>query len=299
MQYVKGLQHYENARETAVTFGKFDGLHIGHQKLVNTVRHLGIEEDVDSVVCAFDMEASRILMSKEERELHLEEEVDYLVDCLFTEEFRQMSAEDFIKGVIRDIFHAKYVVVGTDFQFGYGKKGDIHVLDEYQESCGYRLVVIEKERYHDRIISSSYIKEILKKGDIPLANRLLGYPYGISGMVEHGKQLGRTLGFPTLNVEWPAGKVIPPFGVYLCRVYMDGRGYNGIANLGVKPTVSDENRIWFESFLLGYEGDAYGKEVMIDILEFTRPEQKFSGKDELKANVDKDIACGKRYFGIG
>lgn len=298
MQYVKGLQHYENAQETAVTFGKFDGLHIGHQKLVNTVKDLGIEEGIDSVVCAFDMESPQILMSGEERGLHLEEEVDYLVDCPFTEAFRQMSAEDFIKDIIRDTFHAKYVVVGTDFQFGYGKMGNIHMLERYQDSCNYKLIVIEKERYHDRIISSSYIKEILKKGDIPLANRLLGYSYGIFGTVEHGKQLGRTLGFPTLNVEWPLRKVAPPFGVYLCRVYMDGRGYCGIANLGVKPTVSDENRILIESFLFEYEGDAYGREVMIEVIEFTRPEQKFSGKDELKAYVDRDIACGKRYFGI-
>lgn len=298
MQYIKGLEHYDNVRETAVTFGKFDGLHTGHQKLVRMVKDLEMKEDVDSVVCAFDMNSRHILMSKNERELHLRDEVDYLVDCPFTEEFRNISAEDFICDIIKGVFHAAYVVVGTDFHFGCGKCGDIHMLAEYQEQYGYQLIVVEKERYENRVISSSYIREILKEGNIPVANRLLGYSYRISGIVEHGKQIGRELGFPTMNVVWPERKIVPPYGVYLCSICIEGKRYNGIANIGVKPTVSDEERVLIESFLFEYQGDAYGQEVVIDLVEFVRPEQKFSGKDELKANVERDIAYGKKYFEI-
>ncbi len=296
MQYIQGLENYDSIRDTAVTFGKFDGLHIGHQKLIATVKELQTRYDIDSIVCAFDMHASDALMLSEERELHLYDEVDYLVECPFTEAFRQISAEDFIKQVIIGTFHASFVIVGTDFSFGRDREGDVHMLSKYQEMYGYRLVVIEKEKYQDHIISSTYIKNQLKEGHVELADTLLGYNFGVSGIVEHGRQLGRTMGFPTLNVAWPEKKIVPPYGVYLCRVYMDGEGYNSIGNIGVRPTVTDEQIIWIETFLLNYEGDAYEKEVTIELLEFVRPEQKFSGKDELKARVDQDIAYGKNYF---
>ena len=118
MQYIRGLEHYDNARKTAVTFGKFDGLHKGHMTLVDTVKKLQDKDDVDSVVCAFDMDSPALLMLPQERQIHLEDEVDYLVDCPFTDEIRQMRAEDFIRNIIIGTFHAAYVVVGTDFQFG-------------------------------------------------------------------------------------------------------------------------------------------------------------------------------------
>ena len=298
MQYIRGLEHYDNARKTAVTFGKFDGLHKGHMTLVDTVKKLQDKDDVDSVVCAFDMDSPALLMLPQERQIHLEDEVDYLVDCPFTDEIRQMRAEDFIRNIIIATFHAAYVVVGTDFQFGYNKEGDIYMLDQYQERYGYRLIVLEKIRYENHIISSTYTKKILETGNMDLVGRLLGYSYGICGIVEHGHKLGRTLGFPTMNIAWPKRKIIPPRGVYLCRAYMDGFGYNGIANVGVRPTVSNEEKVWLETFLFDYEADAYGKEVMVELIEFVRPEQKFENKEELKARVDKDIASGRQYFQI-
>ena len=224
--------------------------------------------------------------------------MDYLVDCPFTDEIRQMRAEDFIRNIIIGTFHAAYVVVGTDFQFGYNKEGDIYMLAQYQERYGYRLIVLEKIRYENHIISSTYTKKILGTGNMDLVGRLLGYSHGICGTVEHGHKLGRTLGFPTMNIAWPKRKIIPPRGVYLCRAYMDGYGYNGIANVGVRPTVSNEEKVWLETFLFDYDADAYGKEVMVELIEFVRPEQKFENKEELKARVDKDIASGRQYFKI-
>lgn len=298
MQYVEGLGNYINTGKSAVSFGKFDGLHKGHKKLVAKVKELGEKENISSIVCAFDMRAREILMTKDERKEYLEQEVDYLIDCAFTKEFREIEAEDFIRDVIAGVFQAAYVVVGTDFQFGYGKRGDVHMLKVYEKQYGYQLIVMNKERYNNRIISSTYVKEMLKEGNAALVRELLGYNYSVSGTVEYGKQLGRKLGFPTLNVVWPKWKIIPPRGVYLCRVFMEDRFYNGIANIGTKPTVSNENKVRIESFLFGYSGDAYGKEVRIELLEYVRPEQKFSDKEELKNCVQKDIVIGKRYFGI-
>lgn len=210
MQYIRELAEYNGSGRAAVTFGKFDGLHRGHQVLVTKVRELGEQENINSIVCSFDMRplwkergiTPELLMVGEERQERVKDEVDYLIECPFTESFRQKSAEDFIQEIIHDLFHAKYVVVGTDFTFGCEKRGDVHMLAEYADQYDYQLIVIEKECYHDRIISSTYVKEVVKAGDVGLAEKLLGYPFEVEGMVEHGRQLGRTLGFPTLNVAW-------------------------------------------------------------------------------------------------
>lgn len=296
MEYLAGLEHYKDTGRSAVTFGKFDGLHLGHQTLIRKVAQLKQTEKVRAVVCAFDMKRSGILMTKEERAAHLQDSMDYLVECPFSEEFRQMSGEAFIKEIICGVFHAKYVVVGTDFRFGYGQGGNADMLKKYAGVYGYETVVLEKERYQGRIISSTYIKELMEAGEISLADKLLGYPYSIRGVVEHGRRLGRTLGFPTFNVVWPMAKIIPPRGVYFSRILVDGRDYAGITNVGVKPTVSTEEKVLAESFLLDYAGDAYGKEVTIELLEFRRPEQKFGDIQEMKACIDRDIACGREYF---
>ena len=306
MQYIKWLADYKGCGRTAVTFGKFDGLHRGHQKLVTKVRELGEKENISSIVCAFDMTPlwkeknimPQLLMVGDERYEQVKDEVDYLIECPFTESFRQVSAEDFIEKIIYQLFHAKYIVVGTDFSFGCEKRGDVKMLAEYAEKYDYELIVIEKERYEDRIISSTYVKEVIKDGDVGLAQTLLGYPYAVEGIVEHGKQLGRTLGFPTLNVAWPQNKLVPPHGVYLCKIQIDGQKYTGIANIGIKPTVIDEKRLLIESFLFEYSGDAYGKKVKVELVEFRRPERKFAGIKELKEQIDRDIAAGKEYFGI-
>ena len=306
MRYVKWLSHYLDRRRSAVTFGKFDGLHLGHQKLIEKVLELKKEQNTVGVVCAFDMRPlwkskhlhMERLMTGKERYHHLNSQMDYLVECPFTEKFRNVTAQDFIRDVICGVFHASYVVVGTDFHFGRNQGGDIHMLEEYSKEYGYALVVVEKERYYGNVISSTYIRDVLKEGNVRLTNYLLGYPFEVNGRVERGRQLGRTLGFPTMNVAWPEYKLVPPRGVYVSEITIDGIKYPGISNVGVKPTVSNEGRVVLESFLFGYGSDAYGRKIKAEFLEFRRPEQKFGSIEEMKSCVDKDIAYGKRYFGI-
>ena len=306
MRYVKWLSHYLDRRRSAVTFGKFDGLHLGHQKLIEKVLELKKEQNTVGVVCAFDMRPlwkskhlhMERLMTGKERYHHLNSQMDYLVECPFTEKFRNVTAQDFIRDVICGVFHASYVVVGTDFHFGRNQGGDIHMLEEYSKEYGYELVVVEKERYYGNVISSTYIRDVLKEGNVRLTNYLLGYPFEVNGKVERGRQLGRTLGFPTMNVARPEYKLVPPRGVYVSEITIDGIKYPGISNVGVKPTVSNEGRVVLESFLFGYGSDAYGRKIKAEFLEFRRPEQKFGSIEEMKSCVDKDIAYGKRYFGI-
>ena len=296
MQYMTEISSYKNEKASAVTLGKFDALHRGHQKLIEQICKYRTEERV-GIVCAFDM-GRRALLTGEEKRKHLEKQVDYLIACPFTKEIREMEAELFIQKILAERFHASYIVVGTDFQFGYKKRGDVKMLSAYADRYGYRLDVIEKERYQGQIISSTYVREALADGNITLANSLLGYPYQITGQVRHGKQLGRRLGFPTMNVFPKEEKILPRFGVYACRIMVDGIRYLGIGNVGVKPTVSEEMKPLTEVFAFGYAGDAYGKTVTVEFCDFLRPEKRFTSVEELKRQIDRDMERGKVYFTI-
>ena len=307
MEYIKGLESYHNDNRTAVTLGKFDGLHRGHQRLIRKVQRLKREYGTTSVVFAFDMvplyerlgKPREGIMSNEERRMRLDGKADILLECPFTEAISNMEAEDFIRDVVCGLLHARFLVVGTDFQFGHNKRGDAQMLIDYSTKYDYEVFVISKETYGIREISSSYIRETMKQGNMEKVNAMLGYPYTVAGEVEYGKQLGRTIGVPTINVHPAKEKLLPPNGVYMVGIKIDGIWYNGIGNVGVKPTVSSENRMLIESHLLDYNGNAYGKHVEIQLYHFRRPEQKFASIEEMKQQIEKDIQSGKDYFRYG
>ena len=294
MKYITGIQSYHGTKKTAVTMGKFDGLHRGHQKLVDKIREYA-SDDCEGVLCAFDMHRDAIMTNRERRE-HLEGKIDWLIDCPFTKDLKNMEAEDFIRDILCGKLGAAHIAVGRDFVFGHDKRGSVKMLEAFAGEYGYTLDVMEKERYHDIVISSTYIRDALAQGDVELAEKLLGYPYELTGIVQHGQQLGRTLGFPTMNIEPEAQKIMPRYGVYACRVKIDGKWYNGVGNAGVKPTVTDERRRLLEVYVYGYEGDAYGKEVTARFCGFERPEVKFGSVDELKEQVMKDMQYGIDFF---
>lgn len=296
MQYITEIDSYQSKQSSAVTLGKFDGLHRGHQKLIDKIREYA-SDDVKSIVCAFDM-GKESLLTGEERKERLSSQVDCLIACPFTKEIREMEAEEFIRKILVERLHASHIVVGTDFHFGHGKRGDVKMLEEFAPICGYQLDVIEKEKYGDREISSTYVKEAMAEGNMELVNTLLGFRHHMSGIVEHGAQLGRTLGFPTMNIAPQKRKIMPRFGVYACDVIVDGQRFHGIGNVGIKPTVAKEPKLLVEVFAFGFEGDAYGKRVIVEFCSFERSETKFRSVEELKAQVDADIRYGKAYFSV-
>ena len=278
MQYVTEIESIKVKKRSAVTLGKFDGLHRGHQKLIERLRDHASDETV-SIVCSFDMGKDMLLTGPEKRK-RLEPETDVLIFTSFYERNPADGAET--QRYFEERFHAAYVVVGTDFCFGHEKRGNVEMLRQYADVYGYRLKVVDKEVYDKDVISSTRVRKALEAGKIGLANELLGYRYSVSGVVEHGKQLGRRLGFPTMNVAFEARKKAPRFGVYACRVEIDGIWFPGIGNVGVKPTVTEEMRLLAEVFVLGYDGNAYGKQITVELCDFERPEQKFASVDELK-----------------
>lgn len=295
MQYYTDIYEYCETGKCAITLGKFDGLHRGHQKLIDKVQQRAEEKQIKSVVFAFDM-GKQSLLTNAERRAHLETHVDCIIQCPFTKEIKEMEAEAFIQQILVTRLHACHIVVGADFCFGHGKRGDVEMLASFAKCGEFHLDVIEKERDNGKEISSTFVREALRQGNIEVANKFLGYPYHLSGLVEHGKKLGRTLGFPTLNIAPAAQKIVPKHGVYACRIKLEGNSYQGIGNVGTKPTVSKEMRVLTEVYVFDFEEEVYGKQVEIEFLFFLRPEMNFHSIAELKEQVDADILYGREYF---
>ena len=206
-----------------------------------------------------------------------------------------MTPEAFIKEILVDKLHAKKVVVGKDFGFGYKRSGTAEMLKEMGPSLGFETEIIEKAEENGREISSTWAREELEQGNMEAVSGLLGYDYAVHGEIVHGHALGRTIGVPTINQIPPAEKLLPPFGVYVSEVKIEGKIYYGITNIGVRPTVSGGQRVSVESFILDYEGNLYNRQVRLEFYKFLRPEQKFASIDALKNQLNHDVAAGKKY----
>lgn len=301
MEYITGTTTFHMKRASAVSLGKFDGLHRGHQKLISHLLEQK-KNGLSAVIFTFEKNPTRMLaglsaqniITNEERRRKLEEAgIDKLLECPFVPEISNMEAEDFVRRVLLEQLQASFVAVGKDFRFGRQRKGDYYLLQHLGVELGFQVEVLEKEQSHGCDISSTYIREALYEGNIPLVNELLGYPYFISGEVLHGRKIGRTLGLPTINLLPSKDKLLPPNGVYLSRTRIGEASYYGITNIGYKPTVGGENDKGVETFLFDYSGDLYGKHLQVELLEFRRPEQKFYSLEELKACILSDVYWGK------
>lgn len=298
MEYINNSTDFYSDLPSAVTLGKFDGLHRGHQKLINKILDLK-KEGLKSIVFTIAPENIPVLLTPREKRTLLEQQgADCLIRCPFVPEILGMEPEQFISEILIKRLRVKHIVVGTDFRFGYKRAGDVCLLQQLQDKYDFKVHIIEKERFRDREISSTYVKEALAEADVALANQLLGYEYSVSGTVQHGHQLGRKIGMPTINLVPDKRKILPPSGVYYSRVYTDERKYNGITNIGYKPTV-DGSFLGVETYLYGTREELYDREVRVSLAEFRRAEQKFDSVDALKAQMHKDIRAGEEYFYVG
>ena len=295
MIYFQSTNDFALAGPSAVTLGKFDGVHKGHRLLMDCIHR---KEKEGCISTAFAIAAGRgpLLMTPAEQKKTIRElGIQVLIRCPFLPEFAKMSPEEFIEKILLERLHAKYVAVGTDYRFGYQRKGDASFLKEYGKSHGFETYVIEKASYCGREISSSYIREELEKGNMQAVNTMLGDPYPVCGIVQHGAHLGSRLGIPTINLVPEGGKLLPPFGVYYSVTELEDRRIPGVTNVGRKPTVGG-TYVSVETYLFDFEGDLYGREVCTHLLEWVRPEEKYSGLQNLQHQIQKDIEAGRNYF---
>lgn len=283
----------------AVALGIFDGVHRGHSAVIGETVSVAKQLDLKAAVFTFRTdsvsEGGKILersclMSEEEKERRLHElGAEYIFSPPFSE-LKCMSAEDFVRIVLRNRMRAQAVICGEDFRCGRGASCDVGQLDKLCRKYGITLKTVPPvpDENGDKI-SSGRIRKLIAEGDISEAQRLTGTGYIFRSKVLNGRQLGRTLGFPTINQHIPPYMQLPKFGVYAARVEIFGRSYNGLANVGVKPTVTDSGEILCETYIFDFDEDIYGLDVRTELLKFIREERKFSSEQELKAQVLSDI----------
>ncbi len=303
MKYFRNTTNIEIPFATAITLGKFDGLHTGHQYLFEHL-YKRKQDGLKTVVFTFDRpprdeieHCQHDVLSTTEEKAYLFEKsgVDYFIEFPFNKEVMLMEGEDFVRFLVNKL-SMKAVIVGNDFRFGHNRRGDYHMLQQMGEEYGFEVQVVDKKKYNGQDVSSSLIREEISEGHMDIAKELLGYPYFIQGTVQYGNQIGRKIGFPTINLIPQKEKKLPPFGVYAVYVEIGKEVYKGISNVGVKPTIDKPTVAGAETYIFDFGQDVYGKNVKVSFLHWIRPEMKFQSVDELKKQIERDIDDVEEYF---
>ncbi len=296
MKYIVETTDF-HLKNSVVTLGKFDGLHIGHQMLIDHVIELK-KKGYQSVMFTFSLhpynlfseKETKLIYTNEEKLLKLREEgLDVLIAYPFTTKTASLEPEEFIKEVLVKQCDAKAIIVGEDFCFGKHRRGNVDMLRKYAKELGYEVYAYEKVEYDNDVVSATRIRDEIAKGNMEVVTDMLGRPFSVVGEVIHGRQLGRQLGMPTVNILPSEGKLLPPNGVYASTVEIEGKEYTGVTNVGYKPTVGDKNQLGIETYIIDFEGDLYGKVLEVKLLQFMRPEQKFLSVQELKTQMHQDM----------
>lgn len=273
--------------QSAVTIGKFDGIHIGHRKLLDRISDCR-KDGLTPVVVALVMDRRHIYTAHEIRPLFEENGVEVLVEYGFDDRMKSMSPEQFVKEILAERLNARFVCVGDDFRFGRNREGDTLELKRLGMKYGIDTDIVERERVDGSIVSSTRIRSMLDEGDVSGVSRLLGRYYFVSGAVIHGRKLGRTLGFPTVNLDVPEDKYIPLNGVYASYVTHGDRRYAAVTNIGVKPTVEGQNKTGVETYIFDFDSQIYGEDIKVELVDFLRKETKFDSLDILKGQIEAD-----------
>ena len=303
MNVYYGIQEFKKLDNAVVTSGTFDGVHLGHQKILNRLNEVAKLTHGQSVVITFyphprsvispDNQIVKLLSTLDEKiELLEKSGVNHLLIIPFTREFSELSSEEFIQKILIQTIGTKTLVIGYDHRFGKNREGGFDYLKMNNEKYGFEIEEISRQDIENVSVSSSKIRKALTDGDVPSADHFLGRNYSLSGVIVKGKQLGRTIGFPTANIQVrEIAKLIPSDGVYAVKVYYKSKAFGGMLNIGNRPTV-DGTYQTVEVNIFDFDQEIYGENLTIEFLQKIRNEQKFSGLDELKAQISKDkIIC--------
>lgn len=308
MRIFNGLEGIEKINKPVITIGTFDGVHLGHQKIIENLIHTANEVGGESVLMTFSPHPRMVLFPDSHNlQLIQTEEEKYkklattgIENCIifpFTFEFSRLSAMEFVRDILVNKLNIHTVVIGYDHQFGRNREGNISYLQEVSSIYDFHAVEIPAREIDAVNVSSTKIRHAILEGEIALANQYLGKPYVLSGMVIKGNQLGRTIGFPTANIlVKDKTKIIPRNGVYLVQIHYQESILNGIMNIGIRPTIGEslENRI--EIHIFDFNEDLYGHELEVEVLKKVRNERKFDSIDQLANQIAEDVLFARNFF---
>lgn len=300
------IETFHSHKKTIVTIGTFDGVHLGHQKIIERLLYNATNSNCESLILTFFPHPRMVL--QEESEIKLLNTIDERANLLeksgldnliihpFDKTFSKLSAEEFVKDILVDQLNISKIVIGHDHRFGRNRTANIDDLIVFGLKYGFEVEQISAQEIQDVSISSTKIRLALEDGKILLANEYLGYSYFLTGNVQKGKQLGRTIGFPTANLKIEESyKLIPKSGVYIVKSILKNEMVFGIMNIGTNPTV-DGKDLSIEIYYLNYESDLYAQKIMVSILDYIRPEQKFDSVVILKQQLERDTATAIAYI---
>lgn len=308
MKIHRDLENFK-AKNPVVTIGTFDGVHLGHRKIISRLQELARAVDGESVIFTFDPHPRKVVAPSEtnlrlltslDEKISLFERagIDHLVVYPFTLEFAQLSYEQFVEQILVGKIHTKSLVVGYDHKFGKGRAGDFDLLKSCADRLGFQIEKLDVLLINESNVSSTKIREAIQLGDFETANAYLGYQFTLHGTVVEGQKIGRTINYPTANVDTSdPDKIIPGYGVYAVRVSVRSQEYRGMLNIGSRPTVNhNADHRTVEVNILDFDDDIYGEPIEVVFYHKLREEQKFASLDALKEQLAKDRVNTNAFF---
>ena len=281
----------------ALSIGMFDGVHLGHQSIIKKLKTISQSKNLESAILTFWPHPRKVFNPNDDLKLlnNIDEKtyllqkngLKHLFLKEFDEDFRNLTGEEFVKQILVEKLQVKHLIVGYDHTFGKNRSGDFSLLKKMGPELGFEVEQVEAVNYKGINISSTQIRNALSNGNVILANEMLGYNYSISGNVIHGKKIGRTIGYPTANIEVDALKLLPKKGAYIVDVFVKNQHYKGMLSIGTNPTVAGKV-ISVEVYILDFDEDIYEQEISVNFREFLHEEIKFNGLEELMVRLDED-----------
>lgn len=275
----------------------FDGVHLGHKCIIDELKKVGSAHHLETAILTFwphprfvfnPNEDLKLLNTLDEKTLLMEKYgINYLFLKEFDEEFRNLTGEEFVRQILVDKLNVKYLIIGYDHSFGKNKSGNFDLLQKLSKELDFEVEQMEAINIHENNISSTKIRNALLNGNILEANEMLGYSYSVSGTVVHGKKLGRTIGYPTANIETENLKLLPKKGAYIVEVFVKSQQYKGMLSVGTNPTVNGD-KLTVEVYILDFEGDIYDEKITVKFRDFLHEEIKFEGLEKLIEKLDED-----------
>lgn len=299
MKIITDFKDYHSNTPLVLSLGMFDGVHLGHLSIINTLNLIAKNEDLESAILSFWPHPRKFLNPDDNVKMlnTLEEKLDLLEKSgiqniflkTFDEEFRNLTGTEFCEQVLVDKLNVKHIIIGHDHTFGKNKSGNFDLLKSLSTKLDFKVNQLEAVQQNDLNISSTKIRIALSEGRIRDANEMLGYNYPLTGKVIHGKKLGRTIGYPTANIDVPINKLLPKSGAYIVEVYVDDKFYKGMLSIGTNPTIDDRNQsLHTEVYILDFDQDIYDQEITVKFRDYLHDEIKFEGLEKLIEKLDLD-----------